>query len=83
MAVTYPSPHPTAIEDPVTYEEASALFDRTGHPAPVNTLRRWVKQDQLATEHRRGQPVHVSWSALLEAHRRRIGARLRCSSNWP
>ncbi len=82
MAVTYPHPHPTAIEDPVTYEEASALFARTGHPAAVNTLRRWVKEDGIATE-RRGRPVYVSWRALLDAHGRRTAAKLRCSSNWP
>jgi hypothetical protein len=82
MAVTYPHPHPTAIEDPVTYEEASALFDRTGHPAHVNTLRRYVKEDGIATE-RRGRAVCVSWTALLVAHRRRTAAKLRCSSNWP
>jgi len=82
MAVTCPHPHPTAIEDPVTYKEAAALFDRTGHPAPVNTLRRWVEEDGIATE-RRGRAVCVSWTALIEAHLRRTGAKLRCSSNWP
>jgi hypothetical protein len=82
MAVTYPSPHPAEIEDPVTYEEASELFAHTGHPAAVNTLRRWVKEDGIATE-RRGRPVYVSWSALLDAHARRTAAKLRASGDWP
>jgi len=77
-----PSPHPAVIEDPVTYKEASALFARTGHPAPESTLRRWVKEENIPTERRAGI-VQVSWTALMEAHGRRTGAKLRCSSNWP
>lgn len=81
MAAAYPSPVPE-IEDPVTYEEASALLARTGHPAPVSTLRRWVKDDALDTR-RRGRTVEVSWSDILDAHGRRTAAKLRASSNWP
>jgi hypothetical protein len=87
MAATQYSPLPGAledIEDPVTYEEASALFARTGHPAPVSTLRRYVREDGLATV-RVGakRVVHVSWTDLLEAHAKRTAAKLRASSNWP
>jgi hypothetical protein len=82
MAVTYPSPIPERIEDPVTYEEASALLARTGHPAPVSTLRRWVREDRLDTI-RLGRAVHVSWTDILDAHGRRTAAKLRASSNWP
>lgn len=82
MAAAYPSPVPTFIEDPVTYEEASALLARTGHPAPVSTLRRWVRDDDLDTR-RRGRTVEVSWSDILDAHGRRTAAKLRASSNWP
>lgn len=82
MAAAYPSPVPAEIEDPVTYEEASALLARTGHDAPVSTLRRWVREDQLDTV-RRGRAIHVSWSDVLDAHGRRTAAKLRASSNWP
>ena len=86
MAATHHNPLPYAgrIEDPVTYEEAIALFARTGHPAPASTLRRYVREDQLATE-RVGPKgvVHVSWSDLLDAHFRRTAAKLRASADWP
>ncbi|MEU5043229.1 hypothetical protein [Streptomyces griseorubiginosus] len=86
MAATHynPLPQPDRIEDPVTYEEAACLFARTEHPAPVSTLRRYVREDGLATE-RVGpkRVVRVSWSDLLEAHRERTAAKLRASSDWP
>lgn len=86
MAATHYSPiHATEeIEDPVTYEEASALLERTGHPAPVSTLRRYVRDDELPTIRRgpKGQ-VCVSWSDILDAHFKRTAVRLRTSSNWP
>ncbi|GHB15240.1 hypothetical protein GCM10018777_55630 [Streptomyces albogriseolus] len=82
MAATQLSPFTDAIPDPVTFEEASALFDPTGHPASPTTLRRWVKEDKLTTE-KVGRKVYVSWSDLLEAHLKRTAARLRASSNWP
>jgi len=82
MAATHLSPLAGAIADGVTYEEASALLDRTGHPASPTTLRRWVKEDRLTTE-KVGRIVYVSWSDLLEAHLKRAAVRLRASSNWP
>lgn len=84
MAATHHSPLPIGIEDPVSLKEASALFDRTDHKASVETLRRWVHEDDLETEHRGPKRVlHVSWSDLLEAHFKRTAAKLRASSNWP
>lgn len=82
MAATHLSPYPAEIEDPVTYEEASALFARTGHPAAKTTLRRYVKEDGLDTV-KAGRTVYVSWSDLLEAHARRTAVKLRASSDWP
>lgn len=82
MAATYLSPYPAEIEDPVTYEEASALLEQTGHKAPVNTLRRWVKEAGLDTV-KADRKVYVSWSDILEVHRDRTAAKLRASSNWP
>ena len=83
MAVsTYYTPLPTKIEDGVTFEEASALLDRTGHKAPESTLRRWVKEAGFETE-KVGRKVYVSWSDILEIHRDKTAVKLRTSSNWP
>lgn len=85
MAATHHTPLPLAgIEDPVSLKEASALFDRTDHKAPLETLRRWVREDDLAAV-RVGpkREVHVSWSDLLEAHAKRTAAKLRASADWP
>lgn len=86
MAATHYSPLPASdeIEDRVNYEEASALFARTGHPVPVSTLRRYVREDELKTIRvGRKRVVYVSWSDLLEAHFKRTAVKLRASSNWP
>ncbi|MFE0207071.1 hypothetical protein [Streptomyces sp. NPDC058985] len=89
MAALHHHPRPEAledIEDPVTYEEASALLARTGHPARAETIRRWVKEDGLDTvsvRSRTGFTKHVSWTDVLEAHARRTAAKLRASSDWP
>jgi hypothetical protein len=82
LAATHYSPLPVEIDDPVTYEEASALLAQTGHRAPVNTLRRWVKEAGLATV-KSGRAVYVSWTDILEIHRDRTAVKLRASSNWP
>jgi hypothetical protein len=76
MAATHLSPFPQAIPDPVTYKEAVGLLKRTSHEVPQSTLRRWVKEDGLATEMADGK-VYVSWSDLLEAHAKRTAAKLR------
>lgn len=84
MAATHYSPLPTEIEDPVTYEEAIALLARTGHPVSDSTLRRYVREDKLITTRTgRKAKVCVSWTDILEAHRRRTAAKLRASSDWP
>lgn len=90
MAALHHSPRPEAledIEDPVSYEEASALLARTGHPAAVGTIRRYVKEDGLDTVSVRGRTrqmtKYVSWTDVLEAHFKRTAARLRAGSDWP
>lgn len=89
MAALQHQPRPESlqdIEDPVTYTEASALLARTGHPARVETIRRWVKEDGLPTvsvRSRTGFTKHVSWTDVLEAHATRTAARLRAGSDWP
>lgn len=84
MAATHynPLPLPGEIEDPVSYEEASALFARTGHGVSVETIRRWVKEERLKTVRVR-RANYVSWSAIQEVHRDRTAVKLRASSNWP
>ena len=57
-ASMYYSPVPAELRDPVTYEEASALLAPTGHPAPVSTLRRWVREEGLGTV-KVGRKVYV------------------------
>ncbi|MCX4885943.1 hypothetical protein [Streptomyces sp. NBC_00847] len=89
MAATHYSPQPYApgIEDPVTYEEASALLARTGHKASAGTVARWVAQANAAEESilvvRVGRKDYVSYTAVLELHRDRTAVKLRVSSNWP
>lgn len=85
MAALHYQPAPDALadlEDPVTYEEASALLARTGHPAHINTVRRYVKDDGIATVRVR-RTDYMSWTDILDAHFRRTAAKLRASSNWP
>lgn len=82
MAATHYSPIPTELDDPVTYEEASALLARTGHPASASTVTRWARDDQMKTV-RVGRKDYVSWTAVLEAHFRRAAVKLRTSSDWP
>lgn len=82
MAAPHPLPLTDEIQDPVSYEEAAALFARTSHPASPTTLRRYVQEDRLDTV-RSGRTVYVSWSDLLEAHGRRTAAKLRAGSDWP
>ena len=76
MAVTTLSPYsgPTPYSDLVTFEEASALFRETGHPASVRTLRRLVRLHGTGTE-RHGRTDYASWSDLLEIHARWVDAR--------
>lgn len=65
------------IPDPVTFEEAAALFKETGLPEFAGSekrvatkLYRWAREDHL-TFGRRGRPSVVSYSDLLQAHARR------------
>lgn len=91
MAAVHYSPTPTEIEDPVTYEGASALLKRTGHPASPRTIARWVSQAndtrlnpgaaRIAVE-RVGKTDYVSWTLVLREHRRRTAVKLRASAAW-
>ncbi|MFD7980147.1 helix-turn-helix domain-containing protein [Streptomyces sp. NPDC059071] len=53
--------------DLVTYKEAGALFEQTGHGVSERTMRRWVHSKRIATAKVRGI-VYVSFSDLLVAH---------------
>lgn len=78
MAATHYNPASAAIEDPVTYKEASALLARTGHPAAYWTIARWGLPKVCV-----GGTNYVSWSDVLEAHGDRVAAKLRASGDWP
>lgn len=86
MAATHYNPLPLApgIEDPVNLQEASALFARTGHKASVETLRRYIHEDEIDTV-RVGpkRTVYASYSDLLDAHFKRTAAKLRATADWP
>lgn len=66
VAATSYSPSP-AIRDGVTFKEAVAKFAETGHPIPLNTLKRIAHTRGFKTE-RVGRTDYVSYSNLLEAH---------------
>lgn len=87
MAAVHYSPIPTEIEDPVTYQEASALLARTGHPAAKGTIARWVREANAVQETvpvlKVGRTDYVSWSDVQDLHYERTAAKLRASSNWP
>ncbi|MFD1278055.1 hypothetical protein [Streptomyces kaempferi] len=74
MAITSAIPHIAGIPDPVSLDEAVALFQRTGHPAPKSTLEGWISQAGV-TKVRSGKHSYVSFTALLEIHAVKIRAR--------
>lgn len=74
MAVTSAIPSIEGIPDPVTLEEAVALFQRTGHPAPKSTLENWIREAGIKKA-RRGRTNYFSYSALLKIHAVKIRAR--------
>jgi hypothetical protein len=73
MAVTSAIPNIASIPDPVTLDEAEALFRRTGHPAPKSTLERWIRLEGIPRV-RHGK-VYVSYTALLKVHAVKIRSR--------
>lgn len=75
MAITSYMPLPESIEDPVSYDEAVALFAETPHPVSKNTLVRLAKAAGFHTE-RVGRTDYVSYSDLLVAHKEWVAARL-------
>jgi DNA-binding transcriptional MerR regulator len=70
IAALHPSPTP-GVEDPVTLEEAAALFAETDDPVSESTLRRWAKADGIKPV-RQGQYVLYSDSQILELHARHM-----------
>ncbi|MCI3279173.1 hypothetical protein [Streptomyces cylindrosporus] len=86
MAAVHYSPLSTALEDPVTYKEASALLADTGHPASPGTVARWVKEARQAGQDipvtRSGRTDQVSWSIVARLHRDRTAVKLRASAAW-
>jgi hypothetical protein len=74
MAITSAIPNIAGIPDPVTLDEAVALFQRTGHPAPKTTLENWIRQEGI-TKVRRGKTNYFSYTALLKVHAVKIRAR--------
>lgn len=86
MAAVHYSPAETEIEDPVTYREASALLDDTGHPASPGTVARWIREANAAGANipveREGRTDRVSWTAVVRLHRDRTAVKLRASAAW-
>ncbi|MFJ9799911.1 hypothetical protein [Streptomyces sp. NPDC101145] len=70
MAVEYVVPYPVA-SDFVTYQVAADLFSETGHPVSESSIRRWVREQQLPVERRRGTP-YVAFSDLLMVHAQKV-----------
>lgn len=74
MAVSYYSPLPASIRDAVTFKEASGLLRRTGHPASVTTLQRWVEEAGAETE-RVNRTDYVSFTVILQIHAAKVRMR--------
>jgi hypothetical protein len=86
MAAVHYSPFTTAIEDAVTYREAAALLEDTGHSATPGTIARWIREANAAGANiiveRSNRTDRVSWTAVARLHRDRTAVKLRASSNW-
>lgn len=72
MATALMSPY--VARDQVTLKEASALLAETGHPASIETLRRWCKKHGVPLV-RYGRADHASWTRLLLVHAIEVDAR--------
>lgn len=81
IASLTPESAPAPIPDPVTFEEAAAMFRQTDRPEMTepslknvaNKLYRWAKEDGLRVD-RHGRKGVVSYSDLLVAHASRYPA---------
>jgi hypothetical protein len=73
MAVSTLSPSAESLDE-VSLDEASALFERTGHPVRTRTLRRWCDKHGVEVIHR-GRSNYASWSDLLIVHAKEVDAR--------
>lgn len=65
MATALISPY--VATDEVNLKEASALLAETGHPASVETLRRWCKKHNVPLV-KHGRAHHASWTRILLIH---------------
>lgn len=73
MAIPSLTPY-AATRDLLSLQDCSRLLKRTGHPASVSTLRRWIDEDGVIRE-RHGRKIYVSFSDILVVHRDRVLAR--------
>lgn len=69
MATALISPY-VATND-VSLKEASALLAETGHPASVETLRRWCKKHGVPLV-KHGRTHYASWTQIIKVHRDEI-----------
>lgn len=67
------TPEPVA-GDLMPLQVCSDLLKRTGHPASVTTLWRWIQLHEIHVV-RRGGKCFVSFSDILEAHRDEVAKR--------
>ncbi|WP_228994342.1 hypothetical protein [Streptomyces sp. DH8] len=78
MAIESFIPHP-APNDLMPLQAISDLLGRTGHPASVSTIRRWIAAEDLPTVRRRSaggwRRDYVSYSDVLPVHRDWVLAR--------
>lgn len=70
MAVAYMA----ADADLITVKEGVALLRHTPLAPSASTVKRWIVEYQLKTE-RIGKPDYVSFSELLEVHRKEVHRR--------
>jgi hypothetical protein len=68
------SSYTSHTSDMTPLQEISDLLKRTGRPASVTTLRRWIVKYNLHTL-RRGRADCASWTAIQQVHRDEYAAR--------
>lgn len=67
------TPHPP-VSDLTSIQACSDLLRRTGHPASVTTLWRWIHKHEIGVVYRGGK-AYVSYSDILETHRDEVAKR--------
>lgn len=68
------TPHP-ATSDLVSLRACSELLKKTRRPASITTLRAWIEKYGIKTVRRNRGKVYVSYSDILEAHRKEYTGR--------